>query len=136
MEHIVDGTVYKVEFPVLHKSGARIEVVLYATTRRGPDGFQQIEQVLQRTMEQILDVPIHGFWKKMWSLSRLFPEAQLGAYPRTDRRRTGVSDLEKIVELVSLTSATADCRVKCGCANSTDNGANVEVTSIRVSIDS
>ena len=33
--------------------GACIEVVLFATTQRGPDDFQQSEQVLQRTMEQI-----------------------------------------------------------------------------------
>ena len=34
-----------------------------------------------------------------------------GAYRRTDRRRAGASDWEKIVELVRSTSATADPRV-------------------------
>ena len=47
---------------------------------------------------------------KLWSLSRSIPEAHLGAYPRTDRRRASASDLEKTVQLVRLTSATADRR--------------------------
>ena len=46
---------------------------------------------------------VHRSWKKVWSLSRLFPEAQLGAYPRTDRRRTSV-------QILRWTSATADRR--------------------------
>ena len=41
VEKIVDVTVHRIEFPVLHKSGARFEVVLKATTLRGPDDFQQ-----------------------------------------------------------------------------------------------
>ena len=215
VEQIVDVTLHRIEFPVLHKSGARIVVVLNAMTRRGLDDFQQyvavkggsrltvntfqVETVWRLQKEnpqpmtptsQVLGVPVHRLRKKLKSASRLIPKAHLGAYPRADRRRASASDLEKIVELmrltsatadrrrprttghesncagcpvffpgarhgeyhqancrctstsgleeivllVSLTSATADCRIKCGCAYSSGYGENVEVTSIRVSI--
>ena len=42
VEQNVDVAVHSVEFPVLHKSGARIEVVLNATTQRGLTTFSSM----------------------------------------------------------------------------------------------